>query len=114
MTGDGVAETALDLFFLRQGVPYLAKKGVEAGRYYASEALRNPNLQKKDWNYGLKKLTPIAEKVGHELLDQISTKVRPNLRIRQTAPILTGTGSFGQFSPVAGVRYCRRRRNTDR
>lgn len=104
ITGDGVAETTLDLF-LRQGVSYLAKKGVEAGRYYASEALRNPNLQKKDWNYGLKKLTPIAEKVGHELLDQVSTKVRPNLRYKTDRPDLDGHGVVkdGGF-PLANFR----------
>ena len=41
-----VADTGLELF-ISKGIPYLAKKGVEAGRYYASEAMRNPALQKK-------------------------------------------------------------------
>ena len=41
-----VSDTATELF-ISKGVPYLAKKGVEAGRYYASEAMRDPALQKK-------------------------------------------------------------------
>ena len=40
-----VADTATKLF-ISKGIPYLAKKGFEAGRYYASEALRDPALQK--------------------------------------------------------------------
>ena len=28
---------------IQKGIPFLAKKGFEAGRYYASEALRDPN-----------------------------------------------------------------------
>ena len=48
--GTDIAVTALDLF-LHHGVPYLAKKGVEMGRYYASEAMRNPELHRQaiDW-----------------------------------------------------------------
>jgi len=41
-----VAMTMGDLV-IEKGIPFLAKKGFEAGRYYASEALRNPKLQKK-------------------------------------------------------------------
>ena len=41
-----IAGTATDLFF-SHGVSFLAKKGLEAGRYYASKAMRNPALQKK-------------------------------------------------------------------
>lgn len=47
-------------------------------RYYGSEALRNKNLQKQAINYGLKKRTPVVQKVGSEALDQLSTKIRPN------------------------------------
>ena len=60
--------------FISKGIPYLAKKGFEAGRYYASEAMRDPSLQKKAINYGMKKARPAIDKVGRELLDQLSTK----------------------------------------
>ena len=68
---------------LGKGIPFLvkkeleagAKKGLEAGRYYASEALRDPNLQKKAINYTLDKARPVFQKVGSEMLDQISIKV---------------------------------------
>ena len=37
------ASTGADLF-LQHGVPWLGKKAVEMGRYYGSEALRNPKI----------------------------------------------------------------------
>ena len=51
-----VGDTAAELF-ISKGIPYLAKRGFEAGRYYASEAMRNPALQKAI-NYGMKKARP--------------------------------------------------------
>ena len=57
-----VADTAAELFICK-GIPYLAKKGVEAGRYYASEAMRDPALQKKAINYGMRKARPAIDKV---------------------------------------------------
>ena len=69
-----IAMTVGDLA-IEKGIPFLAKKGLEAGRYYASEALRDPNLQKKAINYTLDKARPVFQKVGSEMLDQISTKV---------------------------------------
>ena len=60
---------------ITKGIPYLAKKGVEAGRYYASEAMRDPKLQKKAINYTLNKARPVIQKVGSEMFDQLSTKV---------------------------------------
>jgi hypothetical protein len=86
-----VGDTAAELF-LSKGIPFLAKKGAEAGRYYASEALRNPALQKKAINYGLKKARPAIDKVGRELLDQLSTKIRPNKRYKTNRPDLDGAG----------------------
>ena len=74
--------------FIRKGVPYLAKKRVEAGRYYASEALRNPATPKRVINYGLKKARPAVEKIGSELINQLSTKVRPNKRHKTDRPDL--------------------------
>ena len=85
------ADTATELF-LTKGVPLLAKKSMEAGRYYTSEAMRNPRLQKKEISYGMKKAQPVIENVGHKLLDQLSTKVRPNKRHRTSRADLDGAG----------------------
>ena len=86
-----IAMTVGDLA-IEKRIPFLAKKGFEAGRYYASEALRNPNLQKKAINYTLDKARPVFQKVGSEMLDQISTKVRPNRRHKTDRPDLDGAG----------------------
>ena len=48
------------------------------GRYYGSEALRNPKLQKKAIHYALDKLSPMIQNVGSQALDQLSTKILPN------------------------------------
>ena len=77
---------------ITKGIPYLAKKSVEAGRYYASEAMRDPKLQKKAINYTLDKARPAIQKVGSEMLDQLSTKVRPNQRYKTDRPDLDGAG----------------------
>ena len=77
---------------IEKGIPFLAKKGFEAGRYYAPEALRNPNMQKKAINYTLDKARPVFQKVGSEMLDQISTKVRTNRRHKTDRPDLDGAG----------------------
>ena len=55
----------------------MGKKAVEMGRYYGSEALRNPKLQKKAIDYALDKLSPMIQNVGYQALDQLSTKIRP-------------------------------------
>ena len=64
---------------ITKGIPYLAKKSVEAGRYYAI-------------NYTLDKARPVIQKVGSEMLDQLSTKVRPNQRYKTDRPDLDGAG----------------------
>ena len=56
----------------------MGKKAVEMGRYYGSEALRNPKLQKKAIHYALDKLSPVIQNVGSQALDQLTTKIRPN------------------------------------
>ena len=53
---------------ITKGIPYLAKKSVEAGRYFASEAMRDPKLQKKAINYTLDKARPVIQKVGSAML----------------------------------------------
>ena len=90
VVGD-VAMTVCDLA-ITKGIPYLAKKGVEAGRYYTSEAMRDPKLQKKAINYTLDKARPVIQKVGSEMFDQLSTKVRPNQRYKTDRPDLDGAG----------------------
>ena len=55
----------------------MGKKVVEMGRYYGSEAPRNPKLQKKAIDYALDKLSPVIQNVGSQALDQLSTKIRP-------------------------------------
>ena len=47
----------------------MGKKAVEMGRYYGSEALRNPKLQKKAIYYALDKLNPMIQNVGSQALD---------------------------------------------
>ena len=84
---DTVAGTALDMF-VHHGLPWMDKKAVEMGRYYRSEALRNPKLQKKPFDYALDKLNPMIQNVGSQAVDQLSTKIRPKKIIKQTGKIL--------------------------
>ena len=69
----GIAADAL----YHHGIPWLAEKAVEMGRYGASELLRKKNLQKKAVDYGMKKLTPFISDTAGKAMDQLSTKVRP-------------------------------------
>ena len=62
---DTVAGTALNAF-VQHGLPWMGKKAVEIGRYYGSEALRNPKLQKKAIDYALDKLNPMIQNVGSQ------------------------------------------------
>ena len=50
------------------------------GRYYTSEMLRDPKLQKKAIDYALDKLNPAIQNVGSQALNQLSTKIRPQKR----------------------------------
>ena len=71
---DTVVGTAVD-GFVHYGLPWMGKKAVEMGRYYGSEVLRNPKLQKKAINYALEKLNPMKQNVGSQALDQLSTNI---------------------------------------
>ena len=71
-----VAGTTLDMF-VYHGLPWMGKKAVEMGKYYGSEALRNPKLQKKAIDYALDKLSPMTQNVASQALGQLSTKIRP-------------------------------------
>ena len=86
---DTVAGTALDMF-VHQGLPWMGKKAVEMGRYYGSEALRNPKLQKKPIDYALDKLNPVIQNVGSQALDQLSTKIRPKKNYKTNRKDLDG------------------------
>ena len=46
MAGKELGNFGEELLFTK-GIPYLGKKAVKMGRYYGSEALRDPKLQKK-------------------------------------------------------------------
>ena len=84
---DTAVRTATDLF-VHHGPPWMGKKAVEMGRYYGSEALRNPKLQKKAIDYVSDKLSPMIQNVGSQALDQITTKIQPRNTIKQTEQIL--------------------------
>ena len=88
---DTLASTGTDML-IQHGIPWLGKKAVEMGRYYGSEALRNPKLQKKALDYALEKATPFINKTGSEMLDQLSTKVRPNKKYVTDRKDLDGSG----------------------
>ena len=86
---DTIAGTALD-GFVHHALPYMAKKTIEMGRYYGSEALRNPKLQKKAIDYALDKLNPMIQNVGSQALDQLSTKIRPKKNYKTNRKDLDG------------------------
>ena len=54
--------------------------------------MRNPKLQKKAIDFALEKATPFIQKSGSEALDQLSTKVRPNIRYKTDRKDLDGGG----------------------
>ena len=60
------------------------------GRYYTSEMLRDPKLQKKAIDYALDKLNPAIENVGSQALNQLSTKIRPNKKYTTNRKDLDG------------------------
>jgi len=72
---------------INHGIPWLGHKAVEMRRYYGSEALRNPNIQKKAIDYALDKLNPMIQNVGSQALNQLSTKIRPKKIIKPTEKI---------------------------
>ena len=84
----GIAADAL----YHHGIPWLAKKTIEMGRYGASELMRDPKLQKKAVDYGMKKLTPFVYDTAGKALDQLSTKVRPKKKHKTDRKDLDGSG----------------------
>jgi len=84
----GDVAMSVRVLLIQRGIIYVAKKGVAAGGYYTSELMRNPELQQKAISYGVQKAQPAQQKVGGELLNQLSTAVRPNKRYKTDRPNL--------------------------
>ena len=72
------------------------------GRYYGSEALRNPKLQKKAIDYTLDKLNPMIQNVGSQALNQLSTKIRPKRKFKTDRKDLDG-GSLIDKALKSGI-----------
>ena len=72
------------------------------GRYYGSEALRNPKLQKKALDYALDKLNPMIQNVGSQALNQLSTKIRPKRKYKTNRKDLDG-GSLDIHNAILKV-----------
>ena len=60
------------------------------GRYYTSEMLRDPKLQKKAIDYALDKLNPAIQNVASQALNQLSTKISPNKKYTTNRKDLDG------------------------
>ena len=67
--------------------PGWQKKSVEMGRYGASELTRNKQQINR-----INKLTPLIHDSFGTVLDQLSTKVRPDLKYKTDRPELDGRG----------------------
>ena len=89
--GGGILDTGADLL-IQHGIPWLGKKAVEMGRYYGSEALRNPKIQKKAVDFALDQLSPMIHNVGSQALDELSTKIRPKQNYKTNRKNLDGAG----------------------
>ena len=61
-------------------------------QYYASQALRNPKLQREAIDYALAKATPFIQKTGSEVLNQLPIKIRPKKNYKANEKDLDGTG----------------------
>ena len=78
-------------FEIQKGVPFLAGKAVEAGRFYAPRHCATRNFNKRP-DYGMKMAKPTVDKVGHELIDRLLTVIRPNCKKKNDRPDLDGSG----------------------
>ena len=95
-SGAGVFDTVVGTAakaFTEHALPWMGRKAVEMGRYGASELMRNKKYQKKAFDYGIKKLTPIVQDSFGKAADQLSTKVRPKgIRYKTNRKDLDGRG----------------------
>ena len=62
------------------------------GRYYGSEALRNPKIKEKALDFALDHLKPMIHNVGAQTLDELSTKIRPPKNYKTNRKDLDGSG----------------------
>ena len=72
------------------------------GRYYGSEALRNPKLQKKAIDYAMAELNPMIQNVGSQALNELSTKIRPKKNYKTNRKELDG-GSLIDKALKSGI-----------
>ena len=79
-------------------IPWLGKKAVGMGRYGASELMRNKNLQKKAVNFALDKSKPFLENTASQMLDSLSTKIRPDKKYKTGRKDLDGRGLGSGFA----------------
>ena len=89
--GGGFGELAMT-GLVQHAIPWLGKKAVEMGRFGASELLRNKNAQKKALDFALDKAKPFLAKTSSDMLDQLSTKIRPNKKYKTDRADLDGAG----------------------
>ena len=92
-TGSGIGSTLGEMALegvTMHAIPWLGKKAVEMGRYEASELMRNKKMQKKAVNFALDKSRPLNENVGSQMLDSLSTKIRPNKKYKTDKKDLNG------------------------
>ena len=89
--GGGFGELAMT-GLVQHAIPWLGKKAVEMGRFGASELLRNKNAQKKALDFALDKAKPFLAKTSSNMLDQLSTKIRPNKKYKTDRADLDGAG----------------------
>ena len=63
--------------FVHHGIPWLGEKALEMGKYYGSEALRNPKLQKKAIDTLAKQICNILEisRIFLELLQKLFLEI---------------------------------------
>ena len=75
MAGEGIGSTIADAALetgISKGLPWLAKKRFEAGRYYAPEEMRAPNLKKR-----FRKSKPLIDEAGEAAINKLAFYVRP-------------------------------------
>ena len=60
------------------------------GRYYSSEVLRDPKIQKKAIDYTMSHLNPMIQNVGSQALNELSTKIRPKKKYKTNRKDLDG------------------------
>ena len=72
-------------------------------RYGASELMRYKKLHKRAVNYGINKLTPFIQSSVGTAMDQLSTKVRPNIRYKTGRKDLDGRSGRG-IDPMTVVK----------